>query len=94
MALFIFIHSLETSVLTFSGVEDRKRTRLIFLRCWCASASVIGKQNGWVASPFVINISFEREGSVMVPRGHIVCKQVNIITFQVFQLRESFRYSI
>lgn len=44
--LFIFIHNLETSVLTFSRVADRKRTRLIFLWCWCLHASVIGKQNG------------------------------------------------
>ena len=45
---------------------------------WGPSASVIGKQNGWVASPFVKNISFESEVRVMVPRGYIVCKQVSI----------------
>lgn len=45
---------------------------------WGSSASVIGKQNGWVASPFVKNISFESEVRVMVPRGYILCKQVSI----------------
>lgn len=45
---------------------------------WGLSASVIGKWNGWVASPFVKNISFESEVRVMVPRGCIVCKQVSI----------------
>ena len=45
---------------------------------WGPSASVIGKWNGWVASPFVKNISFESEVRVMVPRGCIVCKQVSI----------------
>lgn len=34
----------------------------------------------WFLLPlhFIVNISFEREGSIIVPRGYIICKQVPI----------------
>lgn len=68
--LFRFIHSLETSVLTFAGVADRRRGELIFLRRSCLSASVIGTLSGSPPLHVVINISLGREGSNIVPRDY------------------------
>lgn len=79
VGLFIFINNLETSVLTFSRgrrQEENKAgiSQVLMPQCIC----------NWKAKRFAlplqffINVSLEREGSVIVPRAYLVCKQVRI----------------